>query len=131
MALAIFNSKEKKDRGSKLEIKEGFLVCTLLCWLLEVWVSVSPSLSEGLLESLEDTLTESMLSPELPVGGERGVSLMGELAVFVSAPRKSLKGGGSQLLLKRKYIHHNNYLLCEPPIRQSNLSNMTCQRKRL
>lgn len=48
----------------------------------------SPSLS-GLLESLEDTLTESMLSPELPVGGDRGVSLTGELAALLSAPRNS------------------------------------------
>lgn len=48
---------------------------------------MSPSLSEGLLESLEDTLTESMLSLELPVGGDRGVSLTGELAVLLSVPR--------------------------------------------
>ncbi len=54
-------------------------------------VGVMPSLSEGL-ESLEDTLTESMLSPELPVGGDRGLSLTGELVfVFVeSIPKKSL-----------------------------------------
>lgn len=45
-----------------------------------------PSLSDGLLESLEDTLTESMLSPELPVGGERGISRTGELAVLLSVP---------------------------------------------
>lgn len=49
-----------------------------------------PSLS-GLLESLEDTLTESMLSPELPVGGDRGVSLTGELAALLSVPRNSLE----------------------------------------
>lgn len=53
-------------------------------------VGVRPSLSDGLLESLEDTLTESMLSPELPVGGERGVSLTGELAELLSGPRNSL-----------------------------------------
>lgn len=51
----------------------------------------SPSLSEGPLESLDDTLTESMLSPELPVGGERGVSLTGELAALLSVPRNSLE----------------------------------------
>lgn len=50
-----------------------------------------PSLSDGLLESLEDTLTESMLSPELPLGGERGVSLTGELVALLSAPRNSLQ----------------------------------------
>lgn len=54
----------------------------------------SPSLSEGPLESLDDTLTESMLSPELPVGGDRGVSLTGELAALLSVPRNSLEGGG-------------------------------------
>lgn len=57
-----------------------------------------PSLSDGLLESLEDTLTESMLSPELPVGGERGISLTGELAALLSAPRNSLGRRGSQQL---------------------------------
>lgn len=62
---------------------------SLFCWVSEVCMGVSPSLSEGLLESLEDTLTESMLSPELPVGGERGISLTGELAVDESAPRNS------------------------------------------
>lgn len=59
---------------------------------------MSPSLS-GLLESLEDTLTESMLSPELPVGGDRGVSLTGELAALLSAPRNSLESKG--------FIRHN------------------------
>lgn len=58
---------------------------------------MSPSLSEGLLESLEETLTESMLSPELPVGGERGVSLTGELAAVASAPRNSLERGGGNV----------------------------------
>lgn len=57
-----------------------------------------PSLSDGLLESLEDTLTESMLSPELPVGGERGISLTGELAALLSAPRNSLGRRGSPQL---------------------------------
>lgn len=57
-----------------------------------------PSLSDGLLESLEDTLTESMLSPELPVGGERGISRTGELAALLSVPRNSLERRGSQLL---------------------------------
>lgn len=50
-----------------------------------------PSLSDGPLESLEDTLTESMLSPELPLGGDLGVSLTGELAALLSAPRNSLR----------------------------------------
>lgn len=72
---------------------------TLFCWESEVWVGVaSPSLSDGLPESLEDTLTESMLSPELPVGGERGVSLTGELAELLSVPRKSLNRKWSELL---------------------------------
>lgn len=56
-----------------------------------VCVGVMPSLSDGL-ESLEDTLTESMLSPELPAGGDLAVSLTGELvAVLVveSVPKKS------------------------------------------
>lgn len=52
-------------------------------------VGVMPSLSEGL-ESLEDTLTESMLSPELPIGGDRGLSLTGELVFVASVPKKSL-----------------------------------------
>lgn len=51
-------------------------------------MGVMPSLSEGL-ESLEDTLTESMLSPELPVGGDRGLSLTGELVFVASVPKKS------------------------------------------
>lgn len=62
---------------------------SLFCWASEAWVGVSPSLSDGLLESLDDTLTESMLSPELPVGGDRGVSLTGELAALLSVPRNS------------------------------------------
>lgn len=62
---------------------------SLFCWESEECVGVRPSLSEGLLESLEETLTESMLSPELPVGGERGVSLTGELAELLSVPRNS------------------------------------------
>lgn len=63
---------------------------SLFCWESEVWVGVaSPSLSDGVLESLEDTLTESILSPELPVGGERGVSLTGELDELLSVPRNS------------------------------------------
>lgn len=60
-----------------------------------VCVGVMPSLSDGL-ESLEDTLTESMLSPELPAGGDLAVSLTGELvAVLVveSVPKKSLRDG--------------------------------------
>lgn len=57
-------------------------------------MGVRPSPSDGLLESLEDTLTESMLSPELPLGGDRGVSLTGELAVLVSVPRNSLETRG-------------------------------------
>lgn len=48
-----------------------------------------PSPSEGL-ESLEDTLTESMLSPELPIGGDRGLSLIGEFVFEASVPKKSL-----------------------------------------
>lgn len=51
-------------------------------------VGVMPSPSEGL-ESLEDTLTESMLSPELPVGGDRGLSLTGEFVFETSGPKKS------------------------------------------
>ena len=51
-----------------------------------VWASVvCVSPSEGL-ESLEDRLTESMLSPELPAGGERA-SLSG---LQESAPRNKL-----------------------------------------
>lgn len=69
---------------------------TLFCWGSELWLGLRPSLSDGPLESLEDTLTESMLSPELPVGGERGISLTGELAALLSAPRKSLERRGSQ-----------------------------------
>lgn len=61
-------------------------------------MGAGPSLSDGPLESLEDTLTESMLSPELPVGGERGISLTGELATLLSVPRKSLENQGSPLL---------------------------------
>lgn len=55
-------------------------------------VGATPSPSDGL-ESLEVTLTESMLSPELPAGGDLAVSLTGELVVVlavVSIPRKSL-----------------------------------------
>lgn len=54
-------------------------------------MGVRPSLSDGLPESLEDTLTESMLSPELPLGGDCGVSLTGELVALLSAPRNSLE----------------------------------------
>lgn len=50
-----------------------------------VWAS----LSEGP-ESFDDTLTESMLSPEFPAGGERGLSFTGEPTVPESAPRNSL-----------------------------------------
>lgn len=59
-------------------------------------MGVMPSVSDGP-ESLEDTLTESMLSPELPAGGDRAVSLTGELVAVLavaSVPRKSLYDGG-------------------------------------
>lgn len=62
---------------------------SLICCALEEWVGVSPSLSDGLPESLDETLTESMLSPELPVGGDRGVSFTGEMVTLLSAPRNS------------------------------------------
>lgn len=66
-------------------------------------MGVMPSLSEGL-ESLEDTLTESMLSPELPVGGDLGVSLTGELVVEASGPKKSL-GDRKKVVLSTIQTH--------------------------
>lgn len=46
------------------------------------------SQSEGL-ESYDDRLRESMLSPELPAGGERGPSFTGELTAIESGPKSS------------------------------------------
>lgn len=42
------------------------------------------------LDSQDDTLTESMLSPELPLGVDLGCSLVGVLLVITSEPRNSL-----------------------------------------
>lgn len=47
------------------------------------------SVSEGL-ESQDDTLTESMLSPELPLGVDLGSSLVGVLLAIRSDPRNNL-----------------------------------------
>lgn len=42
------------------------------------------------LDSQDDTLTESMLSPELPLGVDLGCSLVSVLLVITSEPRNSL-----------------------------------------
>lgn len=81
--LAVDEAVSVECRDVQEEESES-LICASLAW-----IGVSPSLSEGLPESLDDTLTESMLSPELPVGGERGSSFTGELAALLSPPRNS------------------------------------------
>lgn len=42
-------------------------------------------------DSHDDTLTESMLSPELPLAVDLGCSLVGVLLVIMSDPRNSLQ----------------------------------------
>lgn len=41
-------------------------------------------------DSQDDTLTESMLSPELPLGTDLGCSLVGVLLAITSGPRNKL-----------------------------------------
>ena len=96
---------------------------TLFCWPSEEWTGTRPSLSDGLPESLDETLTESMLSPELPVGGDRGVSLTGELAAATSPPRNILKkergrernGEGGSVLLENQASRSSQYLIMKSP----------------
>lgn len=50
-----------------------------------------PSSASEWLDSQDDTLTESMLSPELPLAVDLGCSLVGVLLVTMSDPRNSLQ----------------------------------------
>lgn len=50
-----------------------------------------PSSASEWFDSQDDTLTESMLSPELPLAVDLGCSLVGVLPVIMSDPRNSLQ----------------------------------------
>lgn len=50
-----------------------------------------PSSASEWFDSQDDTLTESMLSPELPLVVDLGCSLVGVLPVMMSDPRNSLQ----------------------------------------
>lgn len=50
-----------------------------------------PSSASEWFDSQDDTLTESMLSPELPLAVDLGCSLVGVLLVMMSDPRNSLQ----------------------------------------
>lgn len=52
---------------------------------------MEPSSTSEWLDSQDDTLTESMLSPELPLVADLGCSLVGALLVTMSDPRNSLQ----------------------------------------
>lgn len=52
---------------------------------------MEPSSASEWLDSQEDTLTESMLSPELPLAVDLGCSLLGVVLVMMSDPRNSLQ----------------------------------------
>lgn len=58
---------------------------------------IEPSSASEWLDSQDDTLTESMLSPELPLAVDLGCSLVGVLLVMMSDPRKSLQETGHQV----------------------------------
>lgn len=50
---------------------------------------MEPSSASEWFDSQDDTLTESMLSPELPLAVDLGCSLVGVLPVMISVPRNS------------------------------------------
>ena len=52
---------------------------------------MEPSSTSEWFNSQDDTLTESMLSPELPLVVDLGCSLVGVLLVIMSDPRNSLQ----------------------------------------
>ena len=52
---------------------------------------MGPSSTSEWFDSQDDTLTESMLSPELPLVVDLGCSLVGVLLVIMSDPRNSLQ----------------------------------------
>lgn len=52
---------------------------------------MEPSSASEWFDSQDDTLTESMLSPELPLAVDLGCSLAGVLLVMMSDPRNSLQ----------------------------------------
>lgn len=52
---------------------------------------MEPSSTSEWFDSQDDTLTESMLSPELPLVVDLGCSLVGVLLVIMSDPRNSLQ----------------------------------------
>lgn len=52
---------------------------------------IEPSSASEWFDSQDDTLTESMLSPELPLAVDLGCSLVGVLLVMMSDPRNSLQ----------------------------------------
>lgn len=52
---------------------------------------MEPSSTSEWFDSQDDTLTESMLSPELPLAVDLGCSLVGVLLVMMSDPRNSLQ----------------------------------------
>ena len=52
---------------------------------------MEPSSASEWFDSQDDTLTESMLSPELPLAVDLGCSLVGVLLVIMSDPRNSLQ----------------------------------------
>lgn len=52
---------------------------------------MEPSSASEWFDSQDDTLTESMLSPELPLAVDLGCSLVGVLPVMMSDPRNSLQ----------------------------------------
>lgn len=63
---------------------------------------MEPSSASEWLDSQEDTLTESMLSPELPLAVDLGCSLLGVLLVIRSDPRNSLQKTQCQALSSYK-----------------------------
>lgn len=52
-------------------------------------------------DSHDDTLTESMLSPELPLGTDLGCSLVGVALVIKSDPRNNLPKNGKGQMTRR------------------------------
>lgn len=73
-----------------------------------------PSSASEWLDSQDDTLTESMLSPELPLAVDLGCSLVGVLLVTTSDPRNSLQKHKARCAGSYKSgIHHgaNSFVL--------------------
>lgn len=73
---------------------------------------MEPSSASEWFDSQDDTLTESMLSPELPLAVDLGCSLVGVLPVMMSDPRNSLQGTMANVLAVTNLEHMPEHMMC-------------------